>query len=106
MVTLARDPDSAYGLVSGSHDGTCRIWDVRSSRSDNDGAVGESVYTIPRESVRDEARKAGGEGVKVFGVCWDKDVGIVSVGEDKRAQINRGRGVVDVDGGTGRGDVR
>ncbi|MCJ1238934.1 WD repeat-containing protein 12 [Varicellaria rhodocarpa] len=106
VVTLARDPDSAYGLVSGSHDGTCRIWDVRSSRSDNDGAVGESVYTIPRESVRDEARKAGGEGVKVFGVCWDKDVGIVSVGEDKRAQINRGRGVVDVDGGTGRGDVR
>jgi hypothetical protein len=27
--------------------------------------------------------------VKVFGVRWDKEVGIVSAGEDKRIQINR-----------------
>ena len=100
VVTLARDPDSTYGLVSGSHDGTCRIWDVRSSRSENDGPVGESMYTITRESVKGEARRVGGEGIKVFGLCWDGDVGIVSGGEDKRVQINRGKGVVGkVDGG-------
>ncbi|MCJ1385250.1 ribosome biogenesis protein ytm1 [Xylographa soralifera] len=100
VVTLARDPDSAYGLLSGSHDGTCRIWDVRSSRSDKDGMVGESIYTITRESIKGEPRRVGGEGVKVFGVCWDKEVGIVSAGEDKRLQINRGEGVVgNKDGG-------
>lgn len=94
VVTLARDPDSAYGLLSGSHDGTCRIWDVRSSRSDKDGVVGESIYTIIRENAKGEPRRVGGEGVKVFGVCWDKEVGIVSAGEDKQLQINRGKGVV------------
>ncbi len=94
VVSLARDPDSSYGLVSGSHDGTCRIWDVRSSKSEKDGVVGESMYTISRESQRGEGRKVGGEGVKVFEVCWDKDVGIVSVGEDKRLQINRGKELV------------
>ena len=100
VVALARDPDSPYGLLSGSHDGTCRIWDVRSSRSDKDGMVGESIYTITRESVKGEPRRVGGEGIKVFGVCWDREVGIVSVGEDKRLQINRGKGVVgSKDGG-------
>ena len=100
VVTLARDPDSAYGLLSGSHDGTCRIWDVRSSRSDKDGVIGESIYTVTRESVKSEPRRVGGEGVKVFGVCWDKEVGIVSGGEDKRLQINRGKGIVESkDGG-------
>ena len=94
VVSLASDPDSTYGLVSGSHDGTCRVWDVRSSKSEKEGRVGESMYCIERESAKDEGRKAGGEGVKVFGVCWDKDVGIVSAGEDKRVQINRGKGIV------------
>lgn len=91
VVSLAGDPSSSYGLVSGSHDGTCRIWDVRSSKSEKDGVVGESMYTISRESQQSEGRKWGGEGVKVFGVCWDRDVGIVSVGEDKRVQMNRGK---------------
>src|SRR6202041_3436684 len=43
VVTLARDPHSAYGLVSGSHDGTCRIWDARSTKADKGGVVGEST---------------------------------------------------------------
>ena len=30
----------------------------------------------------------------MFDVCWDKTVGIVSVGEDKRIQINRGEGMM------------
>ncbi|KAI4135068.1 MAG: hypothetical protein LQ347_000993 [Umbilicaria vellea] len=94
VVSLARDPDSAYGLVSGSHDGTCRVWDVRSSKSEKEGVVGESIYRIERESGARDGRKVGGEGVKVFGVAWDAEVGIVSAGEDKRVQINRGKGVV------------
>lgn len=99
VVSLARDPGSSYGLVSGSHDGTCRIWDVRASKSEKDGVVGESVYTIARESQKGEGRRVGGEGVKVFGVCWDADVGVVSAGEDKRVQVNRGSELV-AGGGT------
>lgn len=94
VASLAPDPESAYGLVSASHDGTCRVWDVRSRRNDREGVTSESTYTIPRESVRGEEKmRVGGEGVKVFGVCWDKTVGIVSASEDKRVQINRGSGV-------------
>ena len=93
-MSLAADPESNYGLVSGSHDGTCRVWDVRSSRSEKDGRVGESLYVVERESMKGEGRRIGGEGVKVFGVAWDKGVGIVSAGEDKRVQVNRGKGMV------------
>ncbi|TKA51072.1 Ribosome biogenesis protein ytm1 [Cryomyces minteri] len=92
VVALAPDPNSAYGLVSGSHDGTCRIWDVRSVRSaggiGGEGQVGESVYSIERAAAKG-GRRVAGEGVKVFGVVWDAAVGIVSAGEDKRVQINR-----------------
>lgn len=94
VVSLARDPNSTYGLISGSHDGTCRIWDVRSTKTEKEGAVGESIYSIPRKSVGDEGKRVGGEGVKVFDVCWDKTVGIASVGEDKAIQINKGDGVI------------
>jgi WD40 repeat protein len=94
VVALARDPESDWGLVSGSHDGTCRVWDVRSTRKGKDGVVGDSVYMIQRESANGKGRIAGGEGVKVFGVCWDSRLGIVSASEDKRVQINRGEGLV------------
>ena len=94
VVSLATDPRSSYGLVSASHDGTCRVWDVRSSRSDKEGRVGDSTYVIERESTKGQARKAAGEGTKVFAVCWDTEVGIVSAGEDKRVQINQGKGIV------------
>ncbi|KAI9930924.1 hypothetical protein ASPWEDRAFT_102045 [Aspergillus wentii DTO 134E9] len=98
VVSLARDPNSTYGLISGSHDGTCRIWDIRSTKTDKDGVVGESVYSIPRKSLEEEgkgdSKRVGGEGVKVFSVGWDSTVGIVSAGEDKRIQINRGEGVL------------
>ena len=94
VVSLAADPESSYGLVSASHDGTCRVWDVRSSRSEREGRVGESLYVVERESLKGEGRKVGGEGVKVFGVVWDKGVGIVSGGEDKRVQVNRGKGIL------------
>lgn len=98
VVSLARDPSSTYGLISGSHDGTCRIWDIRSTKTDKDGVVGESVYSIARKSLEEggrvDSKRVGGEGVKVFSVCWDQTVGIVSAGEDKRIQINRGEGVL------------
>ncbi|KAL9099707.1 MAG: hypothetical protein Q9163_004829 [Psora crenata] len=97
IASLDLDPQSSYGLVSGSHDGTCRVWDVRSSKSEKDGRVGESIYTIQRESAKGQGRNVGGEGVKVFSVCWDQDVGIVSAGEDKRVQINRGKGMIEAD---------
>lgn len=93
VVALAPDPAGAFGLASASHDGTVRIWDIRSVRpgAGTEGQVGEAVYVVPRETAKGE-RRAGGEGVKVFGVCWDREVGIVSAGEDRRVQINRGQG--------------
>ncbi|KAF2090490.1 WD40 repeat-like protein [Saccharata proteae CBS 121410] len=91
VVSLAADPQSAYGLVSGSHDGTCRIWDIRSVRSGaGEGGVGGGQVGEKGDS----ERRVGGEGVKVFGVTWDREVGIVSGGEDKRVQVNRGEGMV------------
>ena len=97
VVSLARNPDSEWGLCSGSHDGSVRVWDLRSVRTSGTdtglGLVGESVYAIERDSIRGkESRPVGGKGVKVFGVAWDKQVGIVSGGEDKRVQINRNQG--------------
>ncbi|KAI0434705.1 WD40-repeat-containing domain protein [Xylaria sp. FL1042] len=100
--SLAACPDNDYSLVSGAYDGTCRIWDLRSARAatkaEGGGSVSESVYVIERESLKSgkplPRRTAGdvpGRGVKVFGVAWDKTFGIVSGGEDKLVQINRGQ---------------
>lgn len=98
VVSIAPDPDSSFGLVSGSHDGTCRVWDIRSASSEKEGRVGKSIYTIARESVKGEERsRTGGEGVKVFDVKWDSNVGIVSASEDKRVQINQGKGMLGND---------
>lgn len=101
VVSLARCPDNEHSLVSGSHDGTCRIWDLRSVRaatSGEDGAGGggisEAVYVIDRESRGGKKRPLAGEGCKVFGVVWDRTWGVVSGGEDKRVQINRGRDII------------
>ncbi len=110
VVALAAAPDNAYSLVSGSHDGTCRIWDLRSSRKavDDDAtqasadappapamtSISEAVYVIDREGREGKRRPLAGEGVKVFDVAWDAAWGIVSGGEDKRVQINRGRDIV------------
>lgn len=100
VVTLAQNPGSAYGLVSGSHDGTCRVWDVRASKSEKGGRVGGSVFVIDRESNKNNP-STGSIGkdkgkTKVFGVEWDNSVGILGAGEDCRVQINRG-----VDSGSG-----
>ncbi|EXJ70735.1 ribosome biogenesis protein ytm1 [Cladophialophora psammophila CBS 110553] len=89
VVSLARDPTNDYTIVSGSHDGTCRVWDVRSTKQEKEGAVGQSLYTLSRASLNGVASPAVGDGVKVFAVCWHSQIGILSAGEDKAVQINR-----------------
>lgn len=99
VVSVSKCPNNSHSLVSGSHDGTCRIWDLRSVRpaKGDDGVAGggvsEAVYTIERESRGGKKRPLAGEGCKVFSVTWDETWGIVSGGEDKRVQINRGRDI-------------
>ena len=107
--SLAAGPDNDYSLVSGSYDGTCRVWDLRSVRAataavGSGGSVSESVYVIERESSRQQQqqqqqRKTAGDvpgrGAKVFAVAWDSTFGIVSAGEDKMVQIKRGQDVLD-----------
>lgn len=91
---LDAEPGSAYGLCSGSYDGCVRIWDVRAAKEPLEGRAKGSTYKIPREGFGAKCdRIDGGEGVKIFGLRWDKDVGIVSGGEDRKVQIDRvGRG--------------
>lgn len=63
--------DNDYMLISGSHDGTAKIWDIRANKA---------MYTITRQS---EEKKS-----KVFTVDWEKEIGILSAGSDKKLQIN------------------
>ncbi|EPS37094.1 hypothetical protein H072_9297 [Dactylellina haptotyla CBS 200.50] len=91
VVGLVKSPESDYVFASAGHDGCVRIWDVRSVSSASESVersdkTGGSLFVIKRES---------GSG-KVFGVDWSKDVGLVSVGEDKKIQINRGEGMTEV----------
>ncbi|KAL8695505.1 MAG: hypothetical protein Q9218_000083 [Villophora microphyllina] len=88
VVSLATDPDNTNCLASGSHDGFCRIWDIRSVKAEKKGSKGQCMHTIGRQSNGGKAREAG-HGIKVFGVVWDSNVGLVSAGEDKVVQINR-----------------
>jgi WD40 repeat protein len=99
VVTAAAEPNKPWGLISGSHDGTCRIWDLRSVRMDGassaslavggSGQVCESVYVVRRDGVGNDKKIVAGDGIKVFSVRWDQEIGIISAGEDKRVQINQ-----------------
>ncbi|MCJ1270006.1 ribosome biogenesis protein ytm1 [Lobaria immixta] len=92
VVSLATDPGSAYGLLSGGHDGSCRIWDVRASKSEKGERVGRSVFVLERESTKGAEPRERGDESKVFSVHWDERAGILSGGQDHRVQINRGVG--------------
>lgn len=70
--SLSRGPESnPFLLASGSHDGTVRIWDVRTTKS---------LHVIHRETLT--------ENNAVFGVDWKQNLGIVSGGQDNKIQIN------------------
>ena len=73
VVSLTACPYNENMFASGSHDGTVKVWDVRADKS---------LYTITREDSKSNE--------KVFSVCWDKDIGIISGGTDKKIQINKG----------------
>lgn len=98
VVSLDASPENDYSLVSGSHDSTCRVWDLRSVRTgtseEGGGSVSSPVYTIGREWLKSKKLPPAGDGAKVLSVVWDKTWGIVSGGEDKKVQINRGRGLL------------
>ncbi|KAH6892249.1 WD40-repeat-containing domain protein [Thelonectria olida] len=98
VVSLAPSPENEHSLVSGSYDSTCRVWDLRSVRvgthEEGGGTVSEPVYTIGREWLKGKKLPPAGDGAKVLSVVWDKTWGIVSGGEDKKVQINRGRGLL------------
>ncbi|ODQ67179.1 WD40 repeat-like protein, partial [Nadsonia fulvescens var. elongata DSM 6958] len=70
VVSLAASPISDYLFISGSHDGTSRIWDVRATKA---------LHVITREAT---------ENNDVYGVDWKNLAGIVSAGKDKKLQIN------------------
>lgn len=90
VASLARDPGSEYGLLSGSHDGWCRIWDVRASKLEKGQQVGRSVFKLERETSKGEKPREMGDENRVFCVHWDKRLGILSGGRDGRVQINSG----------------
>jgi ribosome biogenesis protein len=87
VVALARDPRNGHSLVSGSHDGTCRIWDLRNTKQGTDGITVQSLHTLVRESMKGPTPEVA-SGAQVYGVYWSADLGILSAGQDKNIQIN------------------
>ncbi|QEU60013.1 Ytm1 [Kluyveromyces lactis] len=77
VVALDTCPENEYMICSASHDGTVKVWDVRSNTA---------MYTITRE----DKNVVKGVNDKVFAVKWAKGVGIISGGQDKKIQINKG----------------
>ncbi|KAK6205535.1 ribosome biogenesis protein YTM1 [Scheffersomyces amazonensis] len=75
VVSLTASPSNDYIFSSASHDGTVKVWDVRAEKS---------LYTITRGEQESKEKS------KVFAVSWDSDIGIISGGEDKKIQINKG----------------
>ena len=88
VVTLARDPDNGHILASGSHDGTCRVWDLRNTKQGKDGVTVQSLYTLVRQSLKGQPAAEVGSGAQVYGVHWSADLGILSAGQDRCVQIN------------------
>ncbi|KAG5517829.1 hypothetical protein PMAC_000283 [Pneumocystis sp. 'macacae'] len=73
VVSLSPCIKNDYMLISGSHDGLVKTWDIR--------APNGSLYSIKRESGKDNT--------KVFSVDWSSSFGIISGGEDHCVQINQ-----------------
>ncbi|CCE63904.1 hypothetical protein TPHA_0G00680 [Tetrapisispora phaffii CBS 4417] len=77
VVSLDTCAENEYLLSSGSHDGTVKVWDIRAN---------SPIYTITRE----DPSVVKGVNDKVFAVKWAEKVGIISGGQDKKIQINKG----------------
>lgn len=77
VVSLDTCPENEYMLISGSHDGTVKVWDIRAN---------SPMYTITRQDPSVEK----GVNDKVFAVKWAQNAGIISGGQDKKLQINKG----------------
>jgi ribosome biogenesis protein len=94
VVSLSLNPARGYNLVSGAHDGTVRIWDLRSTKQGKEGTVAQSSYTIQRQSLGGKVKADDvGSGAQVYAVKWDEELGVLSAGQDKMVQIDT------VDGG-------
>ncbi|RMZ92652.1 hypothetical protein DV736_g76, partial [Chaetothyriales sp. CBS 134916] len=88
VVGLARDPGSSHRLASASHDGSCRVWDLRFTKQGQEGITSQSLYTLGRQSLHGKAQPEAGVGAQVYGVCWDRELGILSCGQDKCIQLD------------------
>src|SRR6266498_5413407 len=74
VTSVSWSTKNSFMLVSGSYDGTIKIWDIRSKTP---------LYTLSKrngDKERDDTPK------KVFCVDWDDDV-ILSGGEDSQLHI-------------------
>lgn len=80
VVGLDTCPENEYMICSASHDGTVKVWDVRSNTA---------MHTITRE----DNSVIKGINDKVFAVKWASDIGIISGGQDKKIQINKGHNI-------------
>lgn len=89
VVTLANDPSNGYSLGSGSHDGTCRIFDLRNTRQGKDGVMSQSVYTLQRHSLQGKTAPPVGSACQVYSLCWSDELGLLSGGQDKAIDIHR-----------------
>lgn len=83
VVSMDNCPENEYMLCSASHDGTVKVWDIRATAP---------IYTITREDSSVEK----GINDKVFAVKWAKGIGIISGGQDKKIQFNKGDDIFKV----------
>jgi ribosome biogenesis protein YTM1 len=77
VTSVSWSTKNLFMLVSGSYDGTIRIWDIRSKTP---------LYTLSKQNADKGEEKENATPKKVFCVNWDDDV-ILSGGEDNQLHI-------------------
>lgn len=88
-------PLSSNLFASGSHDGTIKIWDIRSSK--------QALFSLNSDNNKSQNKNGNGdgglgmnegEGEKVLTLDWTRDgQTIVSGGEDKKLNVWKGEGI-------------